>query len=94
MKIVHFLGWDNKCESPITYCVFHHISGHLPRQIKFWSILIKSWDWGKIPRKAEFLFYKLPLCQEEGIDKEGGLESLKLILMWIFASYCLCEWVS
>ena len=42
MKIVHFLGWDNKCESPITYCVFHHISGHFSRQIKFWSILEKK----------------------------------------------------
>ena len=25
------------------YCVFHHISGHLPRQIWFWKISTKTW---------------------------------------------------
>ena len=25
------------------YCVSHHISGHLPRQIWFWKISIKTW---------------------------------------------------
>ena len=25
------------------YCVFHHISGHLPRQIWFWEISTKTW---------------------------------------------------
>ena len=25
------------------YCVFHPISGHLPRQIWFWKISIKTW---------------------------------------------------
>ena len=37
---------------------FHHIAGHLPRQIKFWSILIKSWD----PEKS--LFYEKSWCCE------------------------------
>ena len=27
------------------YCVFHHISGHLSRQILFWKMLMKTWDW-------------------------------------------------
>ena len=49
------------------FCVFHHISGHLPRQIKFWSILIKSWDWVSPPpigTKSQVLpnfFLKAPL---------------------------------
>ena len=25
------------------YCVFHHISSHLPRQIWFWKISTKTW---------------------------------------------------
>ena len=26
------------------YCVFLHITGHLPRQIWFWKISTKTWD--------------------------------------------------
>ena len=49
----HFFGWDNQLGlqdphelirygPPFMYCVFHHISGHLPRQIWFWKILTKT----------------------------------------------------
>ena len=31
------------------YCVFHHISGHLPRQIWFWKILTKTWASVRLP---------------------------------------------
>ena len=32
------------------YCVFHHISGHLPRQIWFWKISTKTWASVRPPR--------------------------------------------
>ena len=32
------------------YCVFHHISGHLPRQIFFGKILTKTWASVRLPR--------------------------------------------
>ena len=35
------MNWKD-IEHPFMYCVFHHISGHFPGQIKFWSILIKK----------------------------------------------------
>ena len=31
------------------YGVFHHIYGHLPRQIRFWKTLIKNCDWVRHP---------------------------------------------
>ena len=33
--------WD--IAPPFMYCVFHHISSHLPRQIWFWKISTKTW---------------------------------------------------
>ena len=43
------MNWKD-IEPPFMYCVFHHISGHFPGQIKFWSILIKkSWEWVRPP---------------------------------------------
>ena len=61
------------------YCVFHHISGHLPRQIKFWSILIKKLGLGEtsplplIGTKSQLLpkknSYRLPLLR--GITKKN-----------------------
>ena len=32
------------------YCVFHHIFGHLPRQIWFWKISTKTWASVRPPR--------------------------------------------
>ena len=43
------MNWKD-IEPPFMYCVFHHISGHFPGQIKFWSILIKKLGMGQTPR--------------------------------------------
>ena len=31
------------------YCVFHHISDHLPKQILFWKFLTKTWASARPP---------------------------------------------
>ena len=48
------------------YCVFHHISGHLPRQICFWKISTKTWASvrppnAKCPTSSENGFWGPPL---------------------------------
>ena len=61
------MNWKD-IEPPFMYCVFHHISGHFPGQIKFWSILIKKLGMGQTPRplvgtKSQLnpkFFYTLP----------------------------------
>ena len=54
------------------YCVFHHISGHLPRQIWFWKISTKTWAsvrpppplLGRMPNFFQKRILKAPLsCQ-------------------------------
>ena len=61
------MNWKD-IEPPFMYCVFHHISGHFPGQIKFWSILIKKLGMGQTSRplvgtKSQLnpnFFYTLP----------------------------------
>ena len=62
------------------------ISQHLwafPRQIRFWSILKKSWDWvrpppppwAKIPTFTENLFCKLPLASYKYFNMDKAIEN-------------------
>ena len=62
------------------------ISQHLwafPRQIRFWSILKKSWDWvrpppppwAKIPTFTENLFWRLPSDQDHTL-REGSQDQM------------------
>ena len=54
------------------YCVFHHISGHLPRQILFWKFSTKTWAsvrpppcWAKCPTFSENAFWGPPYLSLE-----------------------------
>ena len=58
--------WD--IAPPFMYCVFHHISSHLQRQICFWKISAKTWAsvrpphpcWAKSPSFSENQFWWQP----------------------------------
>ena len=52
------------------YCLFHHISGHFPRQIWFWKISKKTWAsvrppplLGRFPNFFQKRILKAPLMQ-------------------------------
>ena len=73
------------------YCVFQHISGHLPRQIEFWLIWIKSWDWvrpptpqslGLNPNLNQKIFYKLPLTDNANRAFQGNVVTIASCATW------------
>ena len=69
--------------SPFMYCVFHHISGHLPRQILFWKISTKTWAsdpppppcWAKCPSFSENNFFWLgqQIIRNLGVEESHEL---------------------
>ena len=78
------------------YCVFHHISGHLPRQICFWKISTKTWAsvpplLGQMPNFFRKWILRAPLrylCQTQSFPSFGRHSASFLELVNILHWYC------
>ena len=101
MKKSHFFG-DG--DFYVIFCVIFGDflvgtkSQHLwavPRQIKFWSILKKSWDWVKFPTFTEIFFGGSPYPRSSEVSKTSGSAASELELsistLEILVKVCDCQ---
>ena len=80
------------CPPIYVLCVSSHL-WTVPRQIKFWAILIKSWDWrdppppslGQNPKFTQKKVWTAPLTWLGGQQKNKGSRP---IFFWVNLGFC------